>query len=70
MSNTEEKKKNYARLTKENPQIRVDREGRFVCDDSTCFIWKNGRLRCKGCFISALLERANNGDLLTGNTER
>ena len=69
MNNTEKKTKTYARLKKVNPQISVNNEGRFVCDGHTCYIWKNDRLRCKGCFISAMLERTNNRDLLVGNSE-
>ena len=45
----------------------VNKEGRFVCEGHTCYIWKNDRLRCKGCFISAMLERRNNRDLLADN---
>ena len=45
----------------------VNKEGRFVCEGHTCYIWKNDRLRCKDCFISAMLERRNNRDLLTDN---
>ena len=67
MNNTEKKTKTYARLTKVNPQISVNKEGRFVCEGHTCYIWKNDRLRCKGCFISAMLERRNNRDLLADN---
>ena len=67
MNNTEKKTKTYARLKKVNPHISVNREGCFVCDGHTCYIWKNDRLRCKGCFISAMLERRNNRDLLADN---
>ncbi len=69
MNNRENKKKVYARLRKVNPKISVNKEGRFVCDGHTCYIWKNDRLRCKGCFISAMLERTNNRDLLVDNSE-
>ena len=69
MSKTDNKTKTYVRLTKVNPQISVNREGRFVCEGKPCFIWKNDRLRCKGCFISTLMERRNNRELLTENIE-
>ncbi len=69
MNNTENKKKVYARLTKSNPQISVNKEGRFVCAGQHCSLWKNDRLRCKGCLISAMLDRTNNRDLLVDNSE-
>ena len=69
MSNTEKKTKTYARLKKVNPQISVNKEGFFVCDGLPASSGKDGRLRCKGCFISAMLERPNNRDLLVGNNE-
>ena len=65
MSKTDNKTKTYVRLTKVNPQISVNREGRFVCEGKPCFIWNNDR--CKGCFISTLMERRNNRELLIDN---
>ena len=48
MNNTEKKTKTYARLKKVNPQISVNKEGRFVCDGHTCYIWKECTdSRCK-----------------------